>query len=211
MSLAALARWSGPAAMLGGALWIASTILTALQPEGCIAAECELPGRSMREGTALGAVTFLAALLLIVVGVAGLVHRARTAGRFGRAGRVGLVLAGAGVAVIVLSSVIQAVVYGGDFPLMPLFVIPGGLAAIVGMLLVGIAVLRAGVVPRWVAALLIVGVLAMLGVNDQNARVLLAVPFGIAWLAVGYELWSGTGERRAPAPTSGAPLPPRPR
>jgi hypothetical protein len=34
--------------------------------------------------------------------------------------------------------------------------------------------------------------------NDQNAQALLAIPFGIAWVAVGYVLWSG-GTTRRPA------------
>lgn len=50
------------------------------------------------------------------------------------------------------------------------------------------------------ALLLVVGSLAMLGFNDQNTQVLLAIPFGIAWMAVGYVLWSGVGEpARQPA------------
>ena len=83
---------------------------------------------------------------------------------------------------------------------MPYFVIPGVLALVVGFVLLGIAVLRARVVPRWAAVLLIVGTLAMLGFNDQNARALMAVPNGVAWVAVGYVLWSGRGEvARQPA------------
>ncbi len=35
----------------------------------------------------------------------------------------------------------------------------------------------------------------MLGFNDQDARALMAIPFGIAWLAVGYTLRSGKGEQ----------------
>ncbi len=80
---------------------------------------------------------------------------------------------------------------------MPYFVIPGVLALVVGFVLLGIAVLRARVVPRWAAVLLIVGTLAMLGFNDQNALALMAIPFGIAWIAVGYVLWSGRGEQPA--------------
>jgi hypothetical protein len=41
--------------------------------------------------------------------------------------------------------------------------------------------------------LLVIGSLGMLGLNDQNAQVLMAIPFGIGWLAVGYALWSGRG------------------
>ncbi len=94
---------------------------------------------------------------------------------------------------LVISGLIQALFFGGDFPLMPYFVIPGVLALIVGFVLVGIAILRAGVLPRWVAVLIIVGALAMLGANEQTARVLLMIPFGVAWVAVGYVLWSGVG------------------
>ncbi len=41
----------------------------------------------------------------------------------------------------------------------------------------------------------------MLGANEQTARVLLMIPFGVAWVAVGYVLWTGAG---APAGRSAA-------
>jgi hypothetical protein len=64
------------------------------------------------------------------------------------------------------------------------------LALIVGFVLLSVAVLRAGVLPRWAAILLVVGSLAMLGFNDQNWQALMAVPNGLAWMAVGYVLWA---------------------
>lgn len=67
------------------------------------------------------------------------------------------------------------------------------LALILGFVLLGIAILVAGVLPRWAALLLIVGALAMLGFNEQTALALMAVPLGVAWVAVGYVLWSGAG------------------
>jgi hypothetical protein len=48
------------------------------------------------------------------------------------------------------------------------------------------------------ALFLVMGSLAMLGFNDQNAQALLAIPFGIAWVAVEYVLLSG-GTTRRPA------------
>ena len=84
----------------------------------------------------------------------------------------------------------QALVFGGDFPAMPLVVVPGLLAVICGAVLLGIAVLRARVLPRWVGALLIAGALALLVFNEQNERVFLGIPFGAAWVAVGYALWT---------------------
>jgi hypothetical protein len=190
-----LIHWSGPATVLGGAVWIAATVVKALQPEGCVGAECDLPGRSMREGRLLDAALFLAAVLLIGVGVVGLARRAQAAGRFGRLGRAGLVLGGIGLATIVVASLLQSVVYDGDFWLMPYAVIPGGLALVVGLLLLGFTVLA--VLPRWVGALWLAGLLASLLANEQDARVLLLAPFGVAWLAVGYALWSDNAGRPA--------------
>jgi hypothetical protein len=80
--------------------------------------------------------------------------------------------------------------------LVPAFIIPGLLAVIAGFLLLGVAVLRAGALPRWAGVLLIVGTLAMLGFNDLNWRALMAVPFEVAWVAVGYAFWSSEPAQR---------------
>jgi hypothetical protein len=190
-------RWSGLAAMLGGVLFVVSAVVIASMPRGCIGDECA--SRSMRETGAAGALLMLA-LLLVVIGAAGLVIRARDAGRFGSLGKTGIVLGAVGAALPVIGSLIQGVLFDGDYPLMPYFVIPGVLALVVGFVLLGLAVLQAKVLPRWAAVLLLVGTLAMLGFNDQNARALMAIPNGIAWVAVGYVLWSGRGEEaRQPA------------
>jgi hypothetical protein len=177
--------------MLGGTLFVVSAIVIASMPPGCIGDGCA--ARPMRETGVAGGMLMLA-LLLVVVGAAGLVIRARNAGRLGRLGKTGIVLGAVGATLPVVGSLIQGVLFDGNYPLMPLFVIPGVLALVVGFVLLGLAVLRAGVLPRWTAILLIVGTLAMLGFNDQNAQALMAVPNGIAWVAVGYVLWSGKGE-----------------
>jgi hypothetical protein len=190
-------RWSGLAAMLGGALFVVSAVVIASMPRGCIGDECA--SRPMRETGVAGALLMLA-LLLVVIGAAGLVIRVRDAGRLGSLGKTGIVLGAVGAALPVIGSLIQGILFDGDYPLMPYFVIPGVLALVVGFVLLGLAVLQAKVLPRWTAVLLIVGTLAMLGFNDQNARALMAIPNGIAWVAVGYVLWSGRGEEaRQPA------------
>ena len=180
-------RWGGLAAMPGGALLVVSALLIASMPRGCIGDECA--ARPMRDTGIVGALLMLA-LLLVVIGMAGLVIRARNAGRFGVLGKTGAAVGAVGVALPVIGSLIQGILYDGDYPLMPYFVIPGVLALVVGFVLLGIAVLGARVLPRWAAVLLVVGSLAMLGFNDQNAQALMAVPFGVAWMAVGYVLWS---------------------
>jgi hypothetical protein len=177
---------------------VVSAIIIASMPRGCIGDGCS--SRPMRETGAAGALLTLA-LLLVVIGAAGLVLRARDAGRLGVLGKTGIVVGAVGAALPVFGSLVQGILLG-DYPYMPYFVIPGVLALVVGFVLLGIAVLRARVVPRWAAVLLIVGTLAMLGFNDQNALALMAIPNGIGWMAVGYVLWSGRGEEaREPART----------
>ena len=182
-------RWSGPATVLGGLLWILAAVVSALKPVGCIGAECSLPGRSMRAGSAVDALLLIAAVLLIGLGAAAVTDAMRT-GRFGTFGRVGVASSALGLLLIACGLVVQAFVFGGDFPYMPMVVIPGALAVVIGLLLLGVAILGTGVLPRWAGVLLILGTLALLGFNDQNAQALMAVPFGIAWLGVGYALWS---------------------
>ena len=177
--------------MLGGALFVVSAIVIASMPRGCIGDECA--SKPMRETGGAGALLTLA-LLLVVMGAAGLVIRARNAGRFGVLGKTGIVVGAVGAALPMLGSLAQGILFEGDYPYMPYFVIPGVLALVVGFVLLGISVLRARVLPRWAAVLLIVGTLAMLGFNDQNALALMAIPNGIGWVAVGYVLWSGRGE-----------------
>jgi hypothetical protein len=71
----------------------------------------------------------------------------------------------------------------------------GGILYLTGGLLFGIALYRAGVLPRWAAVLLAVGGLAGAALTllpDPWFR-LLAVPNGIAMIALGYALWRITG------------------
>lgn len=182
-----LVRWGGIAAMLGGALFATLGLIIAAMPRGCIGDECAI--RQMRDTGVAGGALLILAFLLVMAGAAGLVILARRSGRFGRLGWTGLFAGAFGMALLAVGTVLNT----RDSSLVPAFIILGLLALILGFLLLGVAVLLAGVLPRWVATLLIVGSLAMLGFNDQNAQALMAVPNGIAWMAVGYALWSEKG------------------
>jgi hypothetical protein len=182
-----LLRLSGLGAMLGGGLFVLLAVASASMPRGCIAEECA--HRPMRESLFGGDAVF--ALLLIAAGAVGLVIRARHAGRFGRLGWAGLIAIALGIALLAVGVV---VLNAWNSSLVPAFVISGGIFMLVGFLLIGLTLLMARVLPRWAAVLLVVGTLAMLGFNDQNWRALMAVPFGVAWVAVGYALRSDRGE-----------------
>jgi hypothetical protein len=94
----------------------------------------------------------------------------------------------------------------GDIGLMgPVFQLQG-IAYLAGGLVFGIALFRAGVLPRWAAALLAVSglVSALLAVMPDALYRLLAFPNGVAMIALGYSLWR-TAARSAPesAPATG--------
>ena len=182
MSSSSFIRWGGAAAIFGGILWIVPAIVTAFKPRGCIGLECDVS--AMRD-TSDVALFLLLALLLSAGGLAGVAIRAWNTGRFGRLAKGGVVLYVIGVGLFLLGTVLTTISEA-----FWVLMLPAGLALIVGLVLTGIAMFRTGVLPRWVAVLLVIGSLAMLGFNDQTAEVLMAIPFGLAWIAVGYALWS---------------------
>jgi hypothetical protein len=179
-----LVRWGGVAAMVGGALFAVLALVMASMPRGCIGAECAF--REGRDTGLAGGALLMLALLLVVAGAAGLVIRTQHAGRFGRLGVTSVVVGAVAAMLLFIGTVLNT----QNSSLVPLFIIPGLLALIVGFVLLSVAVLRAGVLPRWAAIVLVVGSLAMLGFNDQNWQALMAVPNGFAWMAVGYVLWA---------------------
>ena len=179
----------GLAIILAGVLWMAFALVLSSRPEGCVGAACDLPGRTYRTWGPLAPALFIAAALLLIGGMVALAWYAWNRPGFGMLGRVGLLLSVVGGALIASGTAIQALFFNGDFQLMPFFLIPGWLALIMGFLLLGSALLRARMVPRWAGVLLLLSTLVLLGYNDQDVRVLLAVPLGLSWVVVGACLW----------------------
>ncbi len=83
-----------------------------------------------------------------------------------------------------------------------------GAGYVLGGLLFGIAMFRAGVLPRWATALFAAGAVLpiVLGMLPHPLDRTFAIPMGVALVWLGYTLWS---ERRAPAtqPLPSAALP----
>ena len=81
-----------------------------------------------------------------------------------------------------------------------------GAGIILGGLTFGIALFRTRVLARWAAALLAVstGALAVLAVLPESFNRPLAVPVGVALIALGVSLWRNAGDnvREAPAETA---------
>jgi len=103
----------------------------------------------------------------------------------------------------------------GDIGALRTVIVVQGFAYVVGGILFGIALYRAGVLARWAAVLLAVDGLAavVLGLMPDALYRLLAFPNAIAMIGLGYSLWRTTRTSAAtqplttPAPAPGVPPP----
>lgn len=153
-----------------------------------------------------------AALLVLPAALAGLHARLTNAyGRLGKAGFlaavIGTVVAGAGHLIAV--PFFDFVNVGGMvYVLVALkegFFLAGGMAYAsgvvlmsAGFLLLGVAILKAGVVPRWSGPAVVVGLAGL-----WSANALGWIVFGLAWMLLGYALWSGRVAAAEQTPSSG--------
>ena len=81
----------------------------------------------------------------------------------------------------------QLVEIGGAW----ILVILSAFAPTIGVVLFGIATLRAKVLPSAAGLLLLPAGLMLFLVDPENRRAFLALPYGFSWLWLGYALWSG--------------------
>jgi hypothetical protein len=185
MRSASYIRWGGLAAVLGGIIWITKGSLIIL---GIID---------------LGDL-FIAAELFFAVALVGLYLHMRDRGE--RLGRIGGVLAYLALALSVVNAP-YSLFFAEDAPQTPfpfsVTILAASLAIIIGLVLLGIVTLRAGILPtRWRMLPLAIGLLALLPVWVL-AFVHVELPvvvLGIGWVLLGYALWSeaDTTTRRRP-------------
>ncbi len=172
MASSNLVRWGALGALVAGVAWIAS-FAVGLVSEGQGSETFGLPSFYLIEG-----LTGLA-LTGMLVGLLGL--HARQDANYGVLGRVGFLAALVGTA-LVLANVL--LIRAAERNLLDLLLLLGLLGMLLGFLLLGIATLRARVLPQWagVALILVLPVAALLG--DYGGGLV----FGIVWLALGYIL-----------------------
>ena len=185
MKTANLIRWGALVAFASGALWIAGGLLHLAYPQ-------DPPGMLGYYLNYLGTAVFSAAYLGVLGGLVGL--HARQMESYGWLGRAGFLAAFAGA---LLAFVGQAT--SGIFPqnatLGWLFGDPGYgfmagiLLTSVGLVLMGIATLRAGVLPRW-CGFGLVALVVFLALGAYGGFVVV----GLIWLALGHALWSEKSE-----------------
>ncbi len=191
-----LIRWSGWAAMLGGAVWWASWILNGLTRDGTVAV-LGLSERGWRTVANAGLVSFIGAL-------AGLA--AAHSSRAGKVAIVGFLTTLLGLAALLAGNVIEFWVAANPGGVISLF---GLLVQPIGLILLGIPIFKANVLPRWARPVplgfgAILGVMLAVAMVRQAAGIrvqekLLAVvimTIGLGWMVLGYALWSGWSAKK---------------
>jgi hypothetical protein len=194
-----LKHWSGLAALMGGGLFVVLSVVESVifgnQPD----VEAALTGAWI-----IVQVSYLVAALLALLGLVGLyVDQAQEAGTLGL---IAFVLAFVG-GMMATGSAWSEAFFGGwlarSAPELLSAEPSGALAAGVlltyvlftlGWFLFGLASLRAGVLPRGAAVVLMIGALWFL-VSDIAGLPLSMVIYGAALAWMGFALWSGTAQQ----------------
>jgi hypothetical protein len=174
----------GACSAIGGGAWVAACFVHNSLPQGCIDEQCG--DRPMRGATPLDSTLFGVAGVMLAASGIGLLLLAGRSRPLGRLGALAGTTAAVGLLLLAAAGVVSAV--DNEWNGMPGLVIPGILLLAVGLVLVAAIVLRARIVPAALAALLLVSALLLPFANEQTSRILLAVPFGLVWLALGVTL-----------------------
>jgi hypothetical protein len=185
---------TGICSVLGGAAWTAACFVHNSLPQGCIGDTCG--GRPLRGSLPAGVALVAVAGIMLVVSCVGLLLLARRSRGLGRVGVAAGLVGAAGIALLAAAGVVSTVV-DGSWAGMPALVVPGVLLLGVGLALTAWVVLRARILPVLLSLSLLVTALLLPFANEQTSRVLLAVPFGVAWLAAGALLLARETRTRA--------------
>ena len=175
MSSLNLVRLGAFGAILAGAAWIASSLLTAVIASG---RSPEVTGFASLDKT-----LYLVALAGTMGGIVGL--HSRQAPSYGRLGTAGFLATFTGTALLLLGLFLSFTIGSvlGPTLLDPMLGL-GLWDALMGFIVLGAATLRLGVLPRWCGVLLIICLPLAIALGDYGGGAVL----GLLWLAVAYAL-----------------------
>jgi hypothetical protein len=185
MNESRLTRVTGVCSVVGGLAWAAACLVHNSLPQGCIDEGCA--ARTMRGSSPLDGLLFVVAGLMLAASGLGLLLLARAGSGLGRTG-IAAGAAGAAGCLLLGAALVVSTFVDNNWNGMPGLGVPGVLLLAVGLVLVAVVVLRARVLPAWCAALLLTTALPLPFANEQTSRILLAVPFGLCWMAAGVAL-----------------------
>lgn len=175
-----LARWGGLGGVVAGVVFVLAGILILISPPQSVSFDSF--------GDYLTAIILAVAFAGTLVAIAGLHFLQR--GHYGRLGAVSSAVTFIGYAVIAVVTAVSTLAGGEVLPNVRLI---GGVAVLIGSILLGAMSLRARMLPWWCGVLLILGfplgdVLEELLASGSEAIVL-----GIVWGSAGYALLSPSG------------------
>ena len=183
-----LMKVTGLSSGIGGIAWTLGCFAHNSLPQGCIADACESVQAAPLRGTSPVAVAlFAVAGVMLAVGGVGLLVLARGLGGLGRTGLVAVLMGALGCVLLLSAGVVSGLV-NSDWNGMPGLVVPGVIFLAVGAAILGWVLFRTKVLPTWLAVLLLCTALLLPFANEQTSRILLAVPFGLAWFVAGVTL-----------------------
>lgn len=188
----------GVTAVVGGVAWVATCLSLANLPRGCVGDECLT--RSMREWSMTATVLAAVASALVVASAAGLLAIVWRRIGLGSVGRVAIAAGCLAVGLLLGAGLASWLAPLWSEDKMPLFVVPGVALAAVAIALTAWVVLRSSLLPRWLAVMLAICAVAMLGANEQTDSILFAAPLGLAWAVAGLVLIRGASQPAAAQP-----------
>jgi hypothetical protein len=177
-----MVRWGGLAGVASGVILVLSGILTLIAPPQ--GAPSSLGDYLLSD---LLSAALIVAFALALVAVAGLHAAQSRSGRYGWLGAAGALLTFVGYAIVLVAAHITTLA-GGE-PSQTVRVV-GGLAVLVGSILLGAMTIRARVLPWWCGALLIVGFPLGAVLEEAVAGGTENIVFAIVWGSIGYGLLS---------------------
>jgi len=172
----------GLAAIVGGVLFVAAPLLDRYFPQATPVFTLET--------------SLVVALLLVPIGLVGFHTLQRRS--YGRLGRAGFWMALAGPLAVALGAA-SYLFFGNVFGtllgtlLLSLAGTLGPLLLLVGFVLYGIATLQARVMPPWCGVVFIAAMPVALALGIAGPFASVFIGFGLAWIALGYALWSQRG------------------
>lgn len=169
MATSGLVRWGAIGLMLGGVTWLVLGLSAAL---GYLDA---IPGRE-------DVVLYIIAHLFTAAGLVGF-HTLQKES-YGLLGQAGFYLA----LVAITARILGAVVFLAGSSALEWISLPATLGMLVGLVIYGVATLRAGVLPRWYGLALIVSMPVTLPLSVYGTAL-----FGLIVVVLGYGLWLHRG------------------
>lgn len=192
MSSSKLIRWGGLAGIVSGLLSFGEGMTLLYGPPPGTGTTLDLLYEVAFGG---GAAAWLVALLAIRQ-----IHLQFGTG-LGRVGRIGWFVEMLGVTLLSVKTLLVIVVFlsGGQVPFIvwPLFMAPASVASVVGPVLLGIGIVRAGVLPRWMGWLQTLSVPLYLVTNGPPIGEYGAWTSGLIAIVLGYGLLTWRTQRIA--------------